>query len=68
MMKRQKISRLPDVIGQTGLSRSTLYELIRRGDFPRQIRLGPRAVGWVDSDIDDWIRRRIEISNPPDAR
>jgi len=57
-MTRPKISRLPDVISQTGLSRSTLYELIRQGRFPQQKQLGPRAVGWLDDDIDRWIEDR----------
>lgn len=41
--------RLPDVKALTGLSKTSLYSLIREQDFPAPIRLGPRAVAWVRS-------------------
>jgi len=53
------ILRLPAVIARTGLSRSTIYEHIQRGFFPKQIPLGPRAVGWLDSDISCWIESQV---------
>jgi len=56
------IWRLPEVMGRTGLSRSTIYELIRQDRFPSQINLGPRAVGWVANEIADWIDARIDES------
>lgn len=56
------ISRLPSVMARTALSRSTIYLQVSEGTFPRPIALGPRAVGWVDSQIDDWILQRIEAS------
>jgi prophage regulatory protein len=56
------IWRLPDVISQTGLSRSTIYQKIKVGDFPPQINLGSRAVGWLSEEVDAWITGRIEAS------
>ena len=56
------IWRLPEVMARTGLSRSTIYELIRQDKFPSQINLGPRAVGWVANEIADWIEARIDES------
>jgi|APFre7841882724_1041349.scaffolds.fasta_scaffold21029_3 prophage regulatory protein len=56
------ILRLRQVIARTGLSRSTLYERIQAGDFPTQINLGVRAVGWLESDVDAWIRERLNRS------
>ena len=50
-----KVWRLPEVIRQTGLSRSTIYEMIKRAEFPRQFNLGPRAVGWISDEVLDWI-------------
>lgn len=38
----------------TGLSRSLIYEMINRGEFPRPIRIGKRAVAWRESDIAEW--------------
>lgn len=52
-----RLIRLPEVLAKTGLSRSRLYA---DGDFPRRVRLGERGVAWVEEEIDDWIRERIE--------
>ncbi len=51
----KRILRLPSVQVRTGLSRSTIYLRIAEGSFPKQISLGARAIGWIESDIDDWI-------------
>ncbi len=56
------ILRLPAVKARTGLSRSTIYLRISNDDFPTPISLGGRAVGWVESDIDDWLSEKIEAS------
>ena len=42
------------------LSRSTLYQYIKDGDFPKPVRLGLRAVGWLESDISDWITALVK--------
>lgn len=54
------ILRRRQVEKRTGLSRSTLYEFLKAGRFPRPIRLGLRAVGWVESDIESWLQERIQ--------
>ncbi|SUX28441.1 helix-turn-helix transcriptional regulator [Chromobacterium vaccinii] len=54
--------RLPDVMKVTGLSRSSLYALIKQGQFPRQIQLGPRAVAWLSSDVESWLEERINAA------
>ncbi len=59
-MLTAKIWRLPEVLKQTGLSRSTIYEMIGRGEFPRQINFGPRAVGWVVDDVLAWLDAKIQ--------
>jgi prophage regulatory protein len=53
------ILRLPAVKSRTGLSRSTIYLHIAQGTFPAPVSLGERAVGWIESEIDEWIARRI---------
>ena len=58
----QTILRLALVKKRTGLSRSSIYNGIKQGTFPAQISLGPRAVGWLESGIDDWIESRIALS------
>ena len=51
----KSIVRLNAVCFQTGLSKSTIYDKIKHGSFPKPVRLGARAVGWLQSDIYDWI-------------
>ncbi len=58
----RRILRLPNVLDRTGLSRSTVYQRVSEGRFPRPVSLGDRAVGWVESDIEEWINRQIENS------
>ena len=50
-----RIMRLPEVIQNTGLSKSSIYKLMELGEFPRQLRLGPRSVGWRQNEIANWI-------------
>ena len=54
--------RLPEVLARTGLSRSTVYVRLDQGSFPRPVSLGARAVGWIESEVDEWIRERIAAS------
>ena len=57
-----KILRLDNVKSKTGLSRSTIYRLIDEGHFPHQINLGLRAVGWLESEVDNWLDEKISSS------
>lgn len=57
-----KILRLPDVIKQTGLSRSSIYLRIANHEFPLPISLGGRSVGWLQQEIDEWVIEKIEAS------
>ena len=57
-----RILRLPDVMKNTGLKRSTIYKLMAAKGFPIQISLGAKAVGWLESDIENWIQDRISQS------
>ena len=72
-----KTSREPTILRRhqvqqrTGLSRSTLYQYIKDGAFPASVQLGPRAVGWLESDISDWITARVKLArhgNVPASR
>lgn len=54
--------RLPEVKSVTGLSKSSLYALIRANSFPAPVQLGPRTVAWVRSEIKQWAAERIKIS------
>ena len=54
--------RLPEVLERTGLSRSTIYVRLAEGCFPRPVALGGRAVGWIEAEVDEWVRQRIAES------
>jgi prophage regulatory protein len=54
-----QILRLPQVISEVGLSRSAIYQRISEDNFPKSINLGGRAVGWLASDIQAWIKSRL---------
>lgn len=61
--KDLSILRLKQVENRTGLKRSTIYHRIAIGDFPKQISLGgSRAIGWLESEINNWIMHRIQQS------
>ena len=62
LQNSQYIIRLRQAILKTGLSRSTIYTLIKLGDFPKQIQLSPRTMGFLESEIDEWIAGRIAAS------
>ena len=53
-----KLLRRPEVESLTGLSRSTLYDWMNRGELPQPVKLGTRLVAWRESDIADWLESR----------
>ncbi len=61
-MSEKTIWRLPEVMGRTGLSRSTVYSKIGVGQFPPSINLGLRSVGWIADEVEQWIQDRIDAS------
>lgn len=54
------ILRLPAVKASTGLSRSTIYLRVADGSFPVPVKIGGRAVGWLESEVQEWLQRRID--------
>lgn len=54
------ILRLPAVMHRVGLSRSSIYARMHQGTFPRSVRLGPRAIGFVEAEITTWLNETIE--------
>ena len=55
--------RMPNVMRMTGLGRSTIYRLIADQKFPCPVRLGPRAVAWRRSDLDQWSEARPAVTH-----
>lgn len=53
-----RILRLPQVREMTGLGTTSIYGLIRTGNFPAQLKLTPRASGWLESQVLAWVKSR----------
>ena len=62
------ILRRRQVEERTGLSRSTLYHYIKIGHFPKPTPLGPRVVGWLESEVNSWICERIDARRDNSSR
>ena len=58
----ERALRLRQVSQLTGLGRSMIYQMQAEGRFPQRIKLGERAVGWLESEVRDWLATRIETS------
>ena len=54
-----RLIKLKEVIEKTSLGRSTIYEFMTKGTFPKQVSLGAKSVAWLESEVDDWIMERI---------
>ncbi|BBE08295.1 Phage transcriptional regulator, AlpA [Mycoavidus cysteinexigens] len=46
----------------TGMKRSALYDRIKRGEFPKPVKIGRVAVRWIESEIITWVQQRIDVS------
>lgn len=47
------------VEARTGLSRSTIYLRMAQGTFPKSIPLGPRAIGWLEAEVEAWLQAQV---------
>ncbi|ELA9315113.1 AlpA family transcriptional regulator [Vibrio parahaemolyticus] len=56
-----KFLRIQDVMSLTGLGRSTIYKFMDEDIFPKTIPLGGRAVGWLESEIEEWMESRLAL-------
>jgi prophage regulatory protein len=61
-ISQDSILRLPRVKEITGLSRSSIYMAIKQGRFPKHIALDGRSVGWLESEVRQWLTDRINAS------
>ena len=63
-----KILRLPEVLGRTGLSRSSIYLRVSEDRFPKPIPLGGRSVGWVEEQVEHWLASQIAAASAGDEK
>lgn len=54
-----KFIRMPEVESITGLTRSAIYQKILDGEFPKQYKIGKRAVAWLQNDVYDWMNGQM---------
>jgi prophage regulatory protein len=59
-----QVLRLPQVCKMTGLCRSSIYQMEAEKRFPRRIKIGERSVGWIESEVQSWLRQGIESDRP----
>lgn len=64
-MQNERILRISEVIETTGLCRASIYDAIKAGIFPRQVKLTRRCVGWRMSEIHKWIESRTPANGGP---
>lgn len=62
----QRLIRLPQVKAMVGLGRSSIYDRIKKGEFPQQVKLG-RSSGWVEAEVQLWVSEQIRASRPIDV-
>ena len=58
--RTERLLRLPEVEALVGLRKPSLYDAMKRGEFPAAVKLSRRAVCWSASSIDSWITKRIQ--------
>lgn len=58
----KSLIRLPEVQRRTGYSKAWIYRLLKENRFPASIKIGSRAIAFIDSEIDQWIEERIAES------
>ncbi len=61
------ILRMKEVVKRVGYCRSHLWRLERDGQFPRKIRLGSNSIGYVESEIDEWIAGKVAERDAQDS-
>ena len=59
------ILRRKQVQARTGLSRSTIYLYMKAKQFPKPVAVGPRAVGWIEAEVIEWIAHRLKATRSP---
>ncbi|AST67236.1 hypothetical protein AZ021_003754 [Enterobacter ludwigii] len=57
-----RLIRLPEVLNRTGYGKAWIYHLISKGCFPSPVKIGSRAVAFIESEVEEWIQLTIENS------
>ena len=54
--------RIKTVEAKTGLKKSMIYHLMGKQEFPKNIKIGERAVAWIECEVDEWVQSKIPES------
>ena len=57
-MNKSTLLTCAEVMETVRLSRSTIYSLVRKGQFPAPRKIGPKAVRWHRSEVESWVMSR----------
>jgi prophage regulatory protein len=60
MEKPERVLRKPELYGKLALSDATIWRLEHQGKFPKRITLGGKSVGWLESEVNDWLKAKAE--------
>lgn len=63
MEAAERFIRLDELMNKTGLGRSTIYRMIDKGEFPKPINLTSSKVAWLQSEVTEWMRTKVEQRN-----
>lgn len=58
-VRRDRLIRLPEVESMTGLKKSSIYDLVKKGQFPKQITVSRRMSAWSEAAVLTWIQERL---------
>ena len=64
---RDRLIRIADVEGITGIRKTTIYAMMKTGRFPRCVQVTPRCVAWPESSVQAWVKERIEEASTKHA-
>lgn len=59
MSNKRHIMRLPEVVAATGYKRSSIYNFMEEGSFPKSYAIGKRAVGWDSVEVEKWVKSKL---------
>ena len=57
---REGFFRIPEIVHRTGMTRTSVYDRINEGKFPKHIPLGYNIVIWLESDIQEWMQEQVD--------
>lgn len=60
MRQARRLLKVREVRDRTGLSHAAVYDMAKRGDFPKPIKLSPRCARWVEEEVESFIKARVK--------